>query len=501
MAKRTASPRRDDALLRYLSEEAWPLRETVLDKMLNVLARHVDGATLTADEVREVLAAAGKDSDDPASREPVSTFQDGVSCITVNGVIAKHASMVNGVSQPTGSSVQRIADDLAAAVEDPRVRSIMLRIESPGGSIGGLPELADAIREARKVKPVFAFCDDQACSAAYWLASQATAVYATQAAAVGSIGVYTVLIDSSKRAEAANLRFVKLRSGPYKGTGEPGTPITDDEIAPLQARIDALCSLFVQAVADGRGMDVDAVADLATGAVFTGRQAVENGLIDGIASYEQVFDKARRAAGDGSADPKRRRRGGLESASAHGSSETGLDEEREMADDKKTVTAAEIEAAKAQAATDALTAERARVAQVSAVLGAYPDVLQKALADGTVGEAQAQAMLLPVVQAQLADAQAKLADAETRLKAIATNGDQKPLAADADGGGDPDKSKKGEQPAAGSDTAAAYEAKVASLAKARGRDGQPSSLDWRDAAVALPDAHDAWKDANAVTSK
>ena len=493
---------RDSALMRYLCEEAWPLRESVLDRMIEVFTRHADGVKLTAQQIEEAIHAAGGAPDDEGDAEPKMLIADGVGIVPIFGVIAKHAGMVNGVSQPQGSSVERISEDLAAAEKDPRVQAVLLQIESPGGSIGGLPELAADIRALDAVKPVFAFVDDQAASAAYWLASQARGVFATRGAAVGSIGVYTILADTSERASRAGVRLVKIRSGPFKGTAEPGTPIDDAELAPIQARIDALYNLFVQDVAAARGLDMEALLSVADGRVLTGVEAADAGLIDGVKTYEQTLALAREA---GAAPSNHSRPGRNESATAGNGN--GLAENRDMAEKEtpKIPTAADLDAIKADARAEAIASERKRVLAVSQVLAGLPALLAQALADGSVGEIQAQAMLVPVLTAQVTDLTAKLADAEKRLALVATNGGQKALAqgATADGvGAGAKKPGEGTGGAKADDgKAETYEARVAALAESNGRAGKPRSDDYAAAAKELPESFEGWKDAHPAPTR
>ena len=154
---------------------------------------------------------------------------DGVALVDVSGPLSKWASIwrLFGLSdQPT---LGELTDAVAAAHADPKVQGIMLRIDSPGGTVWGTGELADAIHAVRSAKPVHAYAQDQCCSAAYHIGSQASRLTSNRAADVGSIGIYMLLVDSSKAAADVGLKFIRIRSGAHKGVGVSGVEITEAE--------------------------------------------------------------------------------------------------------------------------------------------------------------------------------------------------------------------------------------------------------------------------------
>jgi signal peptide peptidase SppA len=168
------------------------------------------------------------------------------------------------------------------------VASLMLRIDSPGGSVAGIADLADLIHQASQAKPVYAFIEDCGASAAYWLASQCRFVWANTSARVGGIGVYGVVRDFSKAFESAGIRTHVIRAGAFKGAGVTGTPVTDAQLAEAQREIDAINELFVKAVSRGRRTSIDRVRALADGRVHIGEHARSLGLIDAVGSLDQV---------------------------------------------------------------------------------------------------------------------------------------------------------------------------------------------------------------------
>ncbi|HEX5500148.1 MAG TPA: S49 family peptidase, partial [Thermomicrobiales bacterium] len=173
----------------------------------------------------------------------------GVAVIHLTGPLMKYVSSLSG-----GSSTAIARRQLRNAVNDDAVASILLRIDSPGGTVSGTADLGDDVARAAKLKPTVAYIEDLGASAAYWIASQARQVFAGRTAIVGSIGAYTVLEDSSAKAEQAGVKIRVVRAGEMKGQGVEGTEITPELLAEVQGLIDALNEHFLRAVAAGRKM-------------------------------------------------------------------------------------------------------------------------------------------------------------------------------------------------------------------------------------------------------
>jgi signal peptide peptidase SppA len=190
---------------------------------------------------------------------------------------------------------------------DQSVREILLYIDSPGGDVCSVHDLYLAVARAARHKPVTAFAEDMCCSAAYWVASAASSIYLNETGLAGSIGIYKVAVDISRALEAAGISYVVVRSGSRKGLGVAGAKITGEALAELQHRVDSCHNIFVAAVAKGRRMSVDRVRDLADGRVFTGVQAKGAGLVDGIATFEDVLNEVTARADESRQVAERRR--------------------------------------------------------------------------------------------------------------------------------------------------------------------------------------------------
>lgn len=213
----------------------------------------------------------------------------GVAVIELTGLLLKNVP----VSYPDDASSTHWARNyVQMAAADPAVRGIFLLIDSPGGEVGGVQELGDAIFAARAVKPVHAHISDMGCSAALWIAAQANTISANRTAVVGSIGVYAVLDDWSECfAEAGVKVHVVSSAPPHKGAFVEGTEITEEQLAPVQAEINALADEFIGAVARGRSMSAETAKLLATGRVWLAPEAKTLGLIDSVENSDDALQR------------------------------------------------------------------------------------------------------------------------------------------------------------------------------------------------------------------
>lgn len=203
-------------------------------------------------------------------------LDSGIAYVPVMGQITKGDSKYGGVSSLALRSALR---EIRA---DPKIRAAVLHIDSPGGTYAGTAELANAVDRLANEKWVVAAIEDLGASAAYWVASQAMRIYATPTSEVGSIGTYAVITDSSGAAAAEGLKVHVISTGPYKGVGEPGVPVTDEHLAYLKTRLSELNEHFLAAVANGRQVSREKVDTWADGRVHIAAHAKDIGLIDEI---------------------------------------------------------------------------------------------------------------------------------------------------------------------------------------------------------------------------
>jgi signal peptide peptidase SppA len=230
--------------------------------------------------------AAGKLFTLPQSEAPQSIMSvaDGVATINITGPLLPTTDEFDRVMLGA-TSLDEVRSTVESAAADPAVTSIVLNIDSPGGTVRGTPEAADAIYEASKVKPVRAHTSGTMASAAYWLGSQATSVSMTRSASVGSIGVMVPHIDQSKRAEMLGVKVELFTTGKFKAAGFPGTSLTESQRELIQERIDQVFGEFKSAVTrQGRKIPAEAMQ----GQSFYGPQAESLGLATVVRNASQA---------------------------------------------------------------------------------------------------------------------------------------------------------------------------------------------------------------------
>jgi signal peptide peptidase SppA len=213
---------------------------------------------------------------------------DGIAVIEISGVLIHRGGWIGQSSGQT--SYEGIAAQIEAAAEDPAVRGLALEIDSFGGEVAGVFDLADHIRAIRGSKPVWAFVAEHAFSAGYALASQADRILLPRTGALGSIGVVVLHADLSGQLDQDGVRVTLVHSGQHKVDGNPYQPLPEAVRDDIQREIDVLRFLFAETVAAGRAGRLSQEAALATeAATFRGVDAVAAGLADEVTDLARGF--------------------------------------------------------------------------------------------------------------------------------------------------------------------------------------------------------------------
>lgn len=229
-------------------------------------------------------ASAEPQAADPSqmSRRTARIFQQfgDVAVITIDGVIDKRISDFE-MDCYGGCDLGDVDKALGIAASDKGISRVVLDIHSPGGSVIGVAETAARIAAMRETdKEVHAYVNVMACSAGYWIASQADVIAAAPSAIVGSIGVYMAILDASRAMEMEGLSMQMIKAGKHKDTGSPYRPLNDEEKARLQADVDRLHAQFRKAVTEVRDIDTDSME----GQWMTGADGYEQNLVDDLTS-------------------------------------------------------------------------------------------------------------------------------------------------------------------------------------------------------------------------
>ncbi len=218
-----------------------------------------------------------------------------VGVVYIDGAIA---SGRDGGSFGGGQCAEDIAGTLREAAKDARLRAVVIRLNSPGGTAAAAQEIGAAVENLKSSgKKVVASLGDTAASGAYWIASCADGIVANPGTITGSIGVIVELVNLEGLYGKVGIGTETFKSGPHKDMGSPGRPVTPEERAIFQSMVEDIYSQFVDVVASGRQKDRSEVLRLADGRVFTGRQALELGLVDRLGGFWDAVKMAAELAG------------------------------------------------------------------------------------------------------------------------------------------------------------------------------------------------------------
>jgi signal peptide peptidase SppA len=400
-----------------LLRSPWAILPDRLVEMQAIYATHLRGEKidLPAIEARLGRPLANEQQD-------YEVRQGGVAVLTIEGALAPKANLFMRVSG--GASTQMLTKQVESAVADPRVRALVLAIDSPGGSTIGSPELAAAVRELSAIKPIVTVTDGALASAAYWIGSAANAVFASgPTVTVGSIGV---VVTHSYSPQASSQQITEITAGRYKRMASGGKPLDAEGQAYMQQMVDHLYGVFVDAVADHRGVSAaDVLQHMADGRVFVGQQALDVGLIDGFATVDAIVERLatnplefskRRAARLPASAPQspRQKPAGVQASGTNPAEPVLLDSlsqlpmkgplmtKDELAQQHPELLATIQADATAQASATASTAERERIQAVMAVGAGLPGhgaLLQTLAFDGKTTAPEAA---MAVLQAEVA---------------------------------------------------------------------------------------------------
>lgn len=253
---------------------------------------------------RQVEAATGKPAGtrskilsmwpvEAASGQPSGGTGGSIAVIHVMGVIMQRVDDMD-LSGPGGTSTERLGRVFDQALSDPSVGTIILNIDSPGGSVYGVEELATKIRAASGgSKPIIAQVNSLAASAAYWIASSADEIVITPSGEVGSIGVYCLHEDISQMLEMKGIKAQFISAGAHKVEGNALEPLSQEAREHMQSRIDDYYAAFTKSVAKGRNVGIDVVRgeQFGEGRCFGAAQAVKRGMANSVATLEQTLNR------------------------------------------------------------------------------------------------------------------------------------------------------------------------------------------------------------------
>lgn len=281
-------------ILDYVVRTPWAILPEKMEQILSVLSMRVAGDRFSAEEIQARIG-------DP--QPPTSSKRGAIAVLPLRGVIAHRIGAMDDASG--GMSTERFVGMLRAAVADPSIGTIVLDVNSPGGTVPGVMEAAVEVYAARESKKIVAVANSMMASAAYWIASQAHEIVGIPSAfepSIGSIGAFVVHRDLSEALAKEGVKITLISAGKHKVDGFPSEPLSDEHKARMQAMVDAAYAQFTKDVARGRGVSVaDVRAGYGEGMALGSKEAKAAGLIDRIATMDETLARlsGRSSAGVG----------------------------------------------------------------------------------------------------------------------------------------------------------------------------------------------------------
>lgn len=271
-----------DRLIELVQDQPWAIMPNRIAALIGVVRAAIAGKEPAELDVAKL--AGGQ----RAQRDRDMRQSAGVMVIPLTGIITPKASIFDFFGIATG--LDRWTARFQAAVRNPDIESIVIDIDSPGGSVYGVEEASEIIFGARKEKTVISVANPLAASAAYFLGSSAKELVITPSGETGSIGVVSVHVEFARALEEAGIGVTVITAGKHKFEGNPWERLSEDAAADIQAIVDAYYDDFVAAVSRNRDVKPSDVRNgLGEGRVLTAERAVEEGLADRIATLDTVL--------------------------------------------------------------------------------------------------------------------------------------------------------------------------------------------------------------------
>ncbi len=215
-------------------------------------------------------------------RSPILSLGEKVGVIEVTGVIIDSRQLTKQIGEFR---------------DDPSIRAVVLRIDSPGGGVGPSQEICEEVGKLAHDKPVVVSMGSVAASGGYYIAVPATRIFANPGTITGSIGVIMEFANVEELLGKIGLRNEVVKSGPHKDIGSPTRPMTSSDREILQGMIDDVYDQFAHQVSVSRKIPLETVKSFADGRIFSGRQALDKGLVDELGNFQDAVDAAGKLAG------------------------------------------------------------------------------------------------------------------------------------------------------------------------------------------------------------
>lgn len=268
----------------------WMISPENLSEIIAVYQAHFRGPKI---DIKGIEARLGSSIDSDESEVEV---RDGIAIVPISGPLINKG---NALTRFFGmASMQDIGETLKKMASDEGIHTIILDIDSPGGTVSGTTELADLVHEISKSKKVISLANDYMASGAVFIGTAANEVYvSSDMGQVGSIGVARIHVDYSKAYEGMGIKVTDIYAGKYKRITSENKPLSKEGEEHIQEKLDSMYSIFVERVAKYRGVSVEKIIKTEA-RVFTGKEAIEAGLVDGVSTMDELLKKLSDPDGD-----------------------------------------------------------------------------------------------------------------------------------------------------------------------------------------------------------
>jgi capsid assembly protease len=278
-------------ILNAICGDTWLIDPDKLSAICEVLNVHLAGGSIDAETIKLVRDQAKENVCYTARPGPQAAANSGgivggtVGIITLYGTLSQRC----GCFDSGAVSVERFGKLFDAAMADPSIASIVIDIDSPGGSVYGIQEIAEKIYKARGQKKIVAVANSLAASGAYWIAAAADELVITPGGDVGSVGVYCLHQDASEGYKQVGIKNTLISAGKYKVDGNHMEPLTDDARGYLQSGVNDIYNTFTKSLAKFRGVKVEFVREnFGQGRCVKAKNAVRQEMADGIKTLDEV---------------------------------------------------------------------------------------------------------------------------------------------------------------------------------------------------------------------
>lgn len=266
-------------ILNAINSNVWMILPEKMDILLAFLEARINNAEMPEVETRAPTRFKNVGGD--------------IALMELTGTISQRMGIMDAASG--GTSTEAFGQKFDELANDPKIKAIVMDVDSPGGSAFGLEELSTKIRQARKPgRPIISVANSLMASAAFFIASAADEIVATPGAQVGSIGTILVHTDISKANEQIGITKTIIKAPANKGESNPFEPLSKEDAAALQDTVDQFFDMFVSAVATNRSVSKTTVkSDFGQGRLLTARDALSAGMVDRIGTLESVVSRLR----------------------------------------------------------------------------------------------------------------------------------------------------------------------------------------------------------------